>query len=156
MLLRYLFDTNILLNLVRSPRGRVAEAITKAGEATVCTSIIASAEQRFGARKSGFTKLAERVDLILSAIQVEPREAPVDCAYAEIHQYLASNGTYEYFSFAASKGHLKSMRWKGTPLLFKAHHGLLGRLVGPGVLLWSVGAVLRVEIFDQNSPGLLS
>ena len=82
MSLRYLLDTKILSDLVRSPHGRVAEEITRVGEATICTSIIVAAELRFGSRKSGSAKLTERVDLILSAIQIEPLEPPIDRAYA--------------------------------------------------------------------------
>jgi len=70
MPLRYLLDTNILSDLVRRPHGTVAARITAAGEETVCTSIIVAAELRFGAAKSGSRKLVNRVDLILSAIEV--------------------------------------------------------------------------------------
>jgi tRNA(fMet)-specific endonuclease VapC len=67
----------------------VADKITASGEATVCTSIVVAAKSRFGARKSGSKNLAMRVDLIFSAIHVEP----VDRHYAEICQHLARQGT---------------------------------------------------------------
>jgi len=72
--LRYLLDTNILSDLVQHPQGPVASHITRVGEETVCTNIIVAAELRFGAVKSGSSKLADRVDLILSAIETLPLE----------------------------------------------------------------------------------
>ncbi|MEM1189670.1 MAG: PIN domain-containing protein [Pseudomonadota bacterium] len=60
----YLLDTIILSDLVRNPSGAVATQITKAGDHSVCTSIVVAAELRYGALKSGSPKLAERVDQI--------------------------------------------------------------------------------------------
>ncbi len=50
---RYLLDTNILSDLVRNPAGRIAQRIEAVGEETVCTSLVVSAELRFGAFKKG-------------------------------------------------------------------------------------------------------
>ena len=93
MSLRYLLDTNILSDLIRNPQGAVAEKIAASGEATICTSLVVAAELRFGARKSGSRPLTERVDLILSALHVEPLEPPVDRHYAKIRHHLARKGT---------------------------------------------------------------
>lgn len=92
MPLRYLLDTNILSDLVRHPRGPVAGRISAAGENTVCTSIVVAAELRFGAEKSGSAKLTERIELILSALDVLPLEPPADRHYAEIRQQLTRQG----------------------------------------------------------------
>ena len=51
--LRYLLDTNILSELVRNPRGGVADRIAAVGERSICTSIIVASELRYGAAKSG-------------------------------------------------------------------------------------------------------
>jgi len=91
--LAYLLDTNILSDLVRNPQGIVAAQITKAGENTVCTSIIVAAELRYGAIKSNSAKLAERIDLILSALEILPLEAPADHQYASLRQHLTRQGT---------------------------------------------------------------
>lgn len=91
--LRYLLDTNILSDLVRQPQGIVATRIAAAGEETVCTSIIVAAELRFGAAKSGSSKLANRVDLILSAVEILPLESPADHHYGELRHHLTSQGT---------------------------------------------------------------
>lgn len=93
MSLRYLLDTNILSDLIRHPQGAVARRITSAREDSVCTSIVVAAELRFGAEKSGSKKLADRVDLILSALDVVPLEPPADRHYGEIRQHLMRNGT---------------------------------------------------------------
>ncbi len=93
MSLRYLLDTNIISDLIRRPQGTVARQITKLGETTVCTSIIVAAELRFGGEKSGSQTLIERINLVLSAMEVLPLESPVDRHYAKIRRHLASRGT---------------------------------------------------------------
>jgi tRNA(fMet)-specific endonuclease VapC len=89
----FLLDTNILSDLVRHPQGTVATRIAAAGEENVCTSIIVAAELRFGAAKSGSAKLGNRVDLILSALEILPLEPHADRAYAEIRNRLSRQGT---------------------------------------------------------------
>ncbi len=91
--IRYLLDTNILSDLVRQPQGAVAARIATAGEETVCTSIVVAGELRFGAAKSGSIKLADRVDLILSALEILPLEAPADRHYGDLRHHLARQGT---------------------------------------------------------------
>jgi tRNA(fMet)-specific endonuclease VapC len=90
---RYLLDTNILSDLVRQPQGAVASRIVQAGEETICTSIVVAAELRFGAEKSDSDKLADRVELILSAIEILALESPADREYAKLRHYLARDGT---------------------------------------------------------------
>ncbi len=92
MALRYLLDTNILSALVRAPQGPVATRIAADGESAICTSIVVAAELRFGAVKSGSTKLSDRVDAILSALEVLPLEAPVDRHYATLRWALWRRG----------------------------------------------------------------
>jgi tRNA(fMet)-specific endonuclease VapC len=41
--MRYLLDANTVSDLVRDPRGRIAQHIRRVGEAKVCTSIIGAA-----------------------------------------------------------------------------------------------------------------
>jgi len=90
--LRYLLDTNVLSALVRDPQGPVASRIAAVGESAICTSIVVAAELRFGAEKSGSTKLSDRVDAILSALEVLPLEAPVDRHYATLRRALGRRG----------------------------------------------------------------
>jgi len=75
---RYLLDTNIVSDLVRNPQGRVTQRIREVGEAQVCTSIIVAAELRYGAAKSGSSRLAVQLEAVLGALEVLPFEAPAD------------------------------------------------------------------------------
>ncbi len=91
--LAYLLDTNILSDLVRNPQGVVAAQITRAGADTVCTSIIVAAELRYGAIKSNSATLAERINMILSALEILPLETPADHKYASLRDHLTRQGT---------------------------------------------------------------
>jgi tRNA(fMet)-specific endonuclease VapC len=93
MPIAFLLDTNMLSDLVRHPQGVVAARITAEGENTICTSIIVAAELRFGAAKLGPGKLADQVELILSALEILPLEAPADRQYGKIRHQLARQGT---------------------------------------------------------------
>ncbi len=93
MLPEYLLDTNILSDLIRNPQGIVADQIRQKGEGCICTSIIVAAELRFGAEKSGSDKLLERVELILSALEVLPLEMPADHYYGKLRWALQQQGT---------------------------------------------------------------
>ena len=88
-----MLDTNILSDLIRHPQGPVATRIAAVGEDTICTSIIVAAELRFGAAKSGSVKLTDRVDAILSALEIAPLETPVDRHYAAVRWELSRRGT---------------------------------------------------------------
>jgi tRNA(fMet)-specific endonuclease VapC len=91
--LRYLLDTHSLSDLVRHPRGVVAQAIARVGESQVCTSVIVSGELRFGAAKSTSPRLREQVEAVLSAIEILPLESPVDRFYAQLRLALENTGT---------------------------------------------------------------
>ena len=90
--LNYLLDTNIISDLVRSPQGPVAEHISRVGERSICTSIVVAAELRYGAEKSQSKALAERVGLILSALEILPLEPPVDRRYGALRHQLTRAG----------------------------------------------------------------
>ena len=90
--MRYLLDTNILSDLIRNPQGRVFEHIRCVGEANVCTSIIVTAELRFGAEKKGSARLSRQLQTVLDAIDVLSLETPSDAAYAAIRLQLESAG----------------------------------------------------------------
>ena len=91
--LAYLLDTNILSDLIRHPQGVVAKQIDKVGEKAVCTNIIVAAELRYGATKANSAKLAERIDLILSVMEILPLDTPADRQYAALRHHLARQGT---------------------------------------------------------------
>lgn len=89
---RFLLDTNILSDLVRNPQGRVTARIAEVGDEAVCTSIIVAAELRFGAAKKGSERLTLQLERILSAIDIQPFDAPADAAYARLRVQLEAAG----------------------------------------------------------------
>ena len=90
--MRFLLDTNIVSDLVRNPRGRVAARIAEIGEAHVCTSIIVAAELRYGAAKKASARLTAQLDAILGAIDVLTFEPPADTTYGELRARLECTG----------------------------------------------------------------
>lgn len=89
----YLLDTNILSDLVRQPRGRVAKRIAEIGEDRICTSIVAAAELRYGGAKKSSPRLIAQIEDVLGAIEILPLEAPVDSAYGDLRVLLERAGT---------------------------------------------------------------
>ncbi len=89
---RYLLDTNIISDLVRHPRGDVMKKIKEFGEENICTSIIVASELRFGVVKKGSKKLTQRIDAILSAMEVIAYDNPADIHYAAIRYFLEKKG----------------------------------------------------------------
>jgi len=90
---RYLLDTNILSDLVRNPAGRIAQRIKAVGEDTVCTSLVVSADLRFGAFKKRSKRLTSQLEEVLSALDILPLEEPVDERYARLRLVLERAGT---------------------------------------------------------------
>ena len=90
--MRYLLDTNIVSDLVRNPQGRVAQYIRKIGEAQVCTSIIVSAELRYGAAKKQSLRLTSQLEAVLGALEIVPFESPADSTYGLVRARLERAG----------------------------------------------------------------
>jgi tRNA(fMet)-specific endonuclease VapC len=88
----YLLDTNMVSDLVRVPRGRVAQRVQAVGEANVCTSIVVAAELRYGAAKKGSARLTEQLEAVLGALNVLPLEEPADETYGSIRTRLERAG----------------------------------------------------------------
>ena len=90
---RYLLDTNILSDLVRHPEGRAARKIAEVGEESVCTSLIVACELRYGAAKKRSASLSEKINQLLSVIEIRSLEDGVDKRYGEIRSRLEKSGT---------------------------------------------------------------
>ena len=88
----YLLDTNIISDLVRHPRGRVAERIAEVGPQNVCTSIIVAAELKFGVLKKRSAKLARQLQDICDAIDVLPFDHAAANSYATVRWQLETSG----------------------------------------------------------------
>jgi tRNA(fMet)-specific endonuclease VapC len=89
---RYLLDTNILNALSRNPKGSIYSRIRDLGADSVCTSIIVACEIRFGLEKNSSSALRDRLEKILSAMEVLSLDPPVEEHYAEIRWHLENNG----------------------------------------------------------------
>jgi tRNA(fMet)-specific endonuclease VapC len=90
---RYLLDTNVLSQLVRDPQGMVAKRLAKHAEADVFTSVVVACELRYGARKKGSAILSQRVEQLLTSIEVAALEPGTDEVYALVRTELESRGT---------------------------------------------------------------
>jgi tRNA(fMet)-specific endonuclease VapC len=90
--MRYLLDTNIVSDLVRNPKGKVAQQIVRVGEAQFCTSIIVAAELRYGAAKKASLRLSSQLEAGLRALEVLPLETPADAVYGSLHTRLELAG----------------------------------------------------------------
>ena len=92
MTMRFLLDTNILSDLVRHPRGRIADRIKRVGERQVCTSIVVAAELRCGAAKKGSLRLTSQLEAVLRALEVLSLESPTDAVYGKLRARLERAG----------------------------------------------------------------
>ena len=88
-----MLDTNALSELVRNPHGTLAQKLDALDPDTVCTSIVAACELRFGARRKGSAPLTQRVEQLLQALTVLPLDTPADEHYADIRATLERSGT---------------------------------------------------------------
>jgi tRNA(fMet)-specific endonuclease VapC len=88
-----MLDTNALSELIRNPQGILAQRLNALEPDTVCTSIVAACELRFGARRKGSAPLTQRVELLLQALNVLPLDTPADEHYADIRATLERSGT---------------------------------------------------------------
>jgi predicted nucleic acid-binding protein len=77
----FVLDTNTLSDLVRRPRGRIADRIAEVGERHVCTSIIVAAELRYGAAK----KASARARQERAWSEPVTRSAPTTCSLPLTH-----------------------------------------------------------------------
>jgi len=85
--------TNRFLNLkIRHPAGLVTRHLESIFPATACTSIVVSAEIRYGLNKTPSQKLNHQAMLVLAALDILPLKPPVDEHYGEIRAYLNRTG----------------------------------------------------------------
>ena len=84
----YMLDTNIVSDLMRNPAGKVAGHIASVGEDKLCLSIVTAAELRYGAAKSGSSRLLARVE----AISILPLSVPADAHCGGLRAELEAAG----------------------------------------------------------------
>jgi tRNA(fMet)-specific endonuclease VapC len=88
----YLFDTNIISDLIRNPGGRAGERIAVLEDGDLKTSIIVAAELRYGAAKKGSDRLTKLVEAVLADFEVLSWETPADVHYAGVRDSLSRSG----------------------------------------------------------------
>jgi tRNA(fMet)-specific endonuclease VapC len=91
--LHYLLDTNIISFLARDPSGPIGRHLKIVGDGCVCTSVVVACEIRFGLAKNSSAALRERLERMLSALEILPLESSVESHYAAIRWHLEKNGT---------------------------------------------------------------
>lgn len=89
---RYMLDTNIVSDLIRSPQGRVYDQIAAIGSDPMCISVITAAELRYGCAKRGSPRLLAQVEAILGSLEILPFDIPADAEYAGIRAELEAAG----------------------------------------------------------------
>lgn len=90
--LQVMLDTNIVSDLIRNPRGKVAERLSSVGLPNACVSILTAAELRYGAQRRGSARLASEIEGVLQRIAVASLEAPADVAFANVRHRLTTSG----------------------------------------------------------------
>ena len=88
----YLLDTNAISDLAANPSGKIARQIARVGVQNVATSVIVSAEVMFGLEQKGSPRLNERIEAILSTLDVLPLEPPADRHYGALRAMLKTQG----------------------------------------------------------------
>jgi tRNA(fMet)-specific endonuclease VapC len=92
-LTRYMLDTNIISDLIKNPKGKTAKRIASVGQDNICTSVIVSAELRYGCAKKGSKRLLKAVEDLLGEIEILPFDVPADSEYGGIRSKLENAGT---------------------------------------------------------------
>lgn len=87
-----MLDTNIVSDIIRNPGGKGAAKLRDVGDFGLSVSIITAAELRFGAQKSGSSRLESRVVALLQTLDVLPFDVPADAEYARLRLELETSG----------------------------------------------------------------
>lgn len=90
---RYLLDTNVVSDLMRSPASRALSRIQAVGQDNVYVSVVVAGELRFGAAKKGSKRLLAEVENMLDRLSIAPLQASVDAIYAAARAELEDRGT---------------------------------------------------------------
>ncbi len=93
---RFLFDTNILSDMMRAPEGRASQRFNSlmadAAGVHLCTSVIVQCELLFGLRKRTQPRWHTQYLRLLESLDVMPLEEDAVGHYASLRTMLESNG----------------------------------------------------------------
>jgi tRNA(fMet)-specific endonuclease VapC len=90
--MKYLLDTNVISNLIRFPDGKAARRVAGLKSGELGTSIIVSAELKFGYVRKSSKRLERLVEGSLASFEVAAWDAPADLSYARLRSHLESKG----------------------------------------------------------------
>jgi tRNA(fMet)-specific endonuclease VapC len=91
--MRYLLDTNILSDVINSPKGAAAARVRlEAIAGNIAISIIVVAELRYGYTKIASQRLKDAYEKLFDSIPIEAWEKPFDHVYANIRSELERKG----------------------------------------------------------------
>jgi len=95
--LRYLLDTNILSDMMRTPEGRAAQRLRSllTGDESVhlCTSVIVQCELLFGLRRRTQPRWHTQYQRLMDSLDVMPLQADAVLHYAQLRTHLELAGT---------------------------------------------------------------
>ena len=94
---RYLLDTNILSDMMRTPEGRAAQRFRSllVGDESVhlCTSVIVQCELLFGLRRRTQPRWHTQYQRLMESLDVMSLQADAVLHYAQLRAHLESAGT---------------------------------------------------------------
>ena len=94
---RYLLDTNILSDMMRTPEGRAAQRfrclLTDDVSVHLCTSVIVQCELLFGLRRRTQPRWHTQYQRLMDSLDVMPLQADAVLHYAQLRAHLESAGT---------------------------------------------------------------
>lgn len=90
---RWLLDTNVLSDLLRTADGPVGRNIADKDDDAIVLSVLVASEIEFGIEKSGSTRLRRSFDELLARHPVTAFAEPAHRVYGALRETLRANGT---------------------------------------------------------------
>lgn len=90
--MKYLLDTNIISNLIKYPDREAAKRVARVKPSELWTSIIVSAELKFGYTRISSNRLQRLIEEVLASFEIAPWETPADRLYARLRADLEEKG----------------------------------------------------------------
>ena len=88
----YLLDTNIISDIAKNPGGPAAKRLAELSANELCTSVVVSAEVRFGFENGIGKALRTSMTAVLDNLRILSLEPPVDQIYAETRAAMSKIG----------------------------------------------------------------
>ena len=93
----YLFDTNILSDMMRDPNGVASQRFQQIAKSTpdirLCTSVVVQCELLFGLRRRTNPRWQTHYEKVLESVEILPLSSTVVPSYASLRSRLEAAGT---------------------------------------------------------------